>query len=277
MGFLTDTFNNRELATIIWAGGFFAWALSKAAIRSSVKDLTKAFLSITVPLLLMLVYVFGLIYVFRSFGLWKVSNLKDTILWFVGGALVMLVIKNKAGKDKFFRNTAISSVALIVVLEFVVNLYVFKFWIEMITVPLMTLVFAMKAMAELDRQYKIIERFLESIMMIYGVAVLLFTVFAISADFSEFATLETLKSFLLPPVLTVCFLPFIYIFALFATYQSVFVRLGVFNDDRELLRYAKKRIIIRFHANLRGLSKWNRRVGSMKMNVKNDIHALLGC
>jgi len=277
MGFATDIFNSRELATILWGVLFLGWAFSKSGVRESFKQLVKAFLSIKilVPILLMILYVSLATWCFYKFNIWRISDLKNTILWTFGVGLVFLFNIDKTEKDNFFKNTAIGSLKITAVLEYLVNLYTFPFLLEFVLVPFVTIVFAMKTVAELDVKYKPIEKLLENVVALYGAAVLFFSISSAIHDSSSFASFESAKSFLLPPVLTILNLPFIYILALYANYESVFVRLSFFNTDEALISYAKKRIILHFHLNLRRLIRWSKRVGTLKVSSKDEVHQFL--
>jgi hypothetical protein len=275
---IIDTFNNREIAAVLWGVAFAVWVVRKAKIGDPLRSLVKAFLAkkILIPFLFMALYVWGATYLLSLIRVWEPSLLKDTLLWFVGVGLVMFVNLNKAQDDeKFFRNIVLDNLKLVAVLEFVVNFYTFPLWLELILVPIVTMVVVTKAVADTDRQYASVSRLFESITVIYGAAVLAFSIYHAVTDFSGFATAENARSFLLPIALTFLHFPFIYLFALIAKYEMVFVRLHIFNSDEALLRYAKRRILMHFHLNLRSLSRWSRRVGSLKADSKEDVQSLL--
>jgi len=278
MRWVTDTFNSREIATILWGVVFVVWTLRKVKIVEPLRGLARAFLrvKILIPFLLMALWAWGATYLLRLMHLWGLSLLKDTLMWFVGVGLVMFVNLNKAqDDDRHFRKTLVDNLKLIVVLEFLVNLYTFPLWLELVLVPIVTVVFVTKAFADTDAQYKSASKFLGTLTAIYGVAVLAFTIYHVAADVAGAATVDNARSFLLPIALTLFNLPFIYLFALIAEYENVFVRLGFFNSDQALLRHAKRRILFRFHFNLRRLCRWSRRAGMLKADSREDVQALL--
>jgi small-conductance mechanosensitive channel len=71
--------NNREWALLVLLAGFAAWALWRnPELRSSLRDLARAGLeaAIIVPVLLMVAYVCGLVFVGRRLGLWNPNLIK---------------------------------------------------------------------------------------------------------------------------------------------------------------------------------------------------------
>jgi hypothetical protein len=76
-------------------------------------------------------------------------------------------------------------------------------------------------------------------------------------DINKLANFDTLKNILLPPVLTILLIPFIYFVSIYANYEILFVRLKIIlKNDRTLLKYLKKRILGHCKINLYKLLKF---------------------
>jgi len=56
-------------------------------------------------------------------------------MWGVFVAFVMLFEFSKANDSKFFRNAFKNNLKILIILEFVINLYLFDLWIELLIVP----------------------------------------------------------------------------------------------------------------------------------------------
>jgi len=184
----------------------------------------------------------------------------------------LIDIKDYAG---FFRKSALDGLKVTVMLEFIANLYTFRLWIEMILVPLIAIAAATWAMAETKPEYISVAKLMKASVLCYGLVILGFTVFEILNDPKGFATLNNLLDYLLPIILTLVYLPFAYLFALYMLYIQVFARLSIFTTDKGLIAFAKRKLMLRFHLNLLGLARWSRLAGAIRMTNKSDVYELL--
>lgn len=278
MEFLEHIFNNREASIIIWGGVFIAWAFFHKSFRESIKALLKSFLvvKIVIPTILMFVYAVGMVFIFRKVGLWDISMLKDTVYWSIGVAFAMTMNIVEVNRDKdFFKKVVFDNLKMVIILEFIVSLYVFDFWVEFVLVPIIAFTITSKSIAERELRYNQVVKLFEKITGIYVLAVFFFTAYSILIDFSNFATVENIKSLLLPPVFTILFLPFVYVVALYMQYELIFIRLGAYNQDSELINFARRKIFLTFHINLRQLNKWSREIGAMRVSSTDDVSQFL--
>lgn len=273
MNFPNDILNNREIAIIIWMGLFIVWAVSQKAIRNSLVNVLKAFTKIVifVPFLLMMLYIGMMIYLLYKIHFWEISNLSDTILWLFGVAIVMFVNLNRAREEGFFKKAVLDSLKLIIILEFVINLYVFNLWVELIFVPVLVVIGLMLGVSSTDSKYKQVESLLTWVMGFIGIGLILFTLYKIIADLQGFASIDNIRDFLLPPLFTVGLLPFIYLIALYVTYDLIFMRTEHSAMNASLAKYAKRKTFFAFHLNLVALNKWLKRVVMLDFNSREDI------
>ena len=272
-------FNNREVATIIWLFLLFLWVLSRAEIRSSLPGVVKALLGRQMVLAIssMLAYVAVMVLVFSKLGFWDQSAIKDTVFWVLGGAVVMFFNVNKAaGDEHYFRKVVSDNLKLVLVLEFLVNVYTFGLLAELVIVPLIALLLMLKTFVGLKAEYKKVDTFLGYVLGIIGLSLLAFAVYQAIVNLQVFANLRTLRDFLLPPVLSIAFLPFIYGLALYMTYDGLFRRMDFFNgNDPGLARYAKWKSFTSFHVNLKGLNEWSKEARGLHFDNRSDVLALI--
>lgn len=157
---------------MIWLSIFFAWAISQANIRASFYDLSKLLLKkeIALPISCMLLYISVIVLVLRRIGFWDASATKDTILWTFGVAFVTLFNINKVSEDENFFSRIISgNLKLVIVFEFIVNLYTFSLVAELIIVPVITIVVLMNTVAENRPEYKPAETVLSYALGLFGI------------------------------------------------------------------------------------------------------------
>ncbi|MBL7106732.1 MAG: hypothetical protein ISS77_03895 [Phycisphaerae bacterium] len=147
--------------------------------------------------------------------------------------------------EKPFRKITKELVAFTIILEFIVNTYVFKLPFEMFFVPTIAILTAIYTYASIKTEYKIVEKILGTLLAIIGMAMFVQALIQIYSDFGKFASVNTLIDFVLPPILTVTILPAIYLLLLYASYEMLFMRLGLMLDSTKIRRYAKKLLIFR--------------------------------
>lgn len=246
MNTITDIFNNREMAIILWLLIFLIWVLTFKDIRSSIHSFggtlfQKLFI---IAFLAMSIYVGLILLLYFYLHLWDLTMVKETIYWFFGTALVLSFNVNNANDDEdYYKKILLNNVKFILILEFIINLYVFSFWFEMILIPSIIIFATMSAVAETQKKFVLVKKVLDFILAVYGIGLVVFAIIHITSDYSYLFTSINFVNFLLPPLLTIAFLPFIYFFALYISYESLFVRLDIFiKEDKLLARFAKLKL-----------------------------------
>lgn len=142
-------------------------------------------------------------------------------------------------------------------MEFFVNLYVFNFWVEFMIVPIFAIIGGMKAIAEINKEYEIVDKLLNYILVATGSFLIFYAVYKIVTDFENFASIQNFESFYIPILLSTLFIPFVYIAALIAAYETFFIRLQFFVPDKTVLKYAKLKSILSIQFNLWKLNRWS--------------------
>ena len=246
-------FNNREIAIAFWTMIFFVWALSKRKIRRSILNLTKSFLSIKIiiPLILLLLYSSLVVLLLRNIHIWKLSNLKETIYWFIfSGAITAFrtIINDEA--ERPFRKIIRELVTVIIVIEFIVNTYIFSLPIELFFIPMVSILTVIYTYSSLNTEYKKVEHYFGTLLAIIGIIMIVHALAQIFLDFNNFKSFDTLIDFILPVILTISIIPATYLLMLYASYESFFTYIDfVLGDSMKMKRYAKKLLI--FHCNFR--------------------------
>jgi len=190
-------------------------------------------------------------------AIWKIDHTTLTVLWCVCVAFAMLFNFQKANDQNFFKNSVKDNIKGLVFLEFFLNLYVFNFWIEFMIVPISAIIGGMKAISERNKEYEIVDKLLNFFLVAAGLFLLFFAFYKVFTDFENFATIQNLESFYMPILLSILFVPFVYIAALIAAYETLFTRMQFFVPDKAVLRYAKFKTILSIQFNLSKLNRWS--------------------
>lgn len=270
---LFQKFSNRELAITIWILIAIIWVLSQPKIRKSLFQVIKAFFAwkLAISYVIMFAYITLVIIPLNAVGIWKLPHLPVTLLWVLCVAFVMLFEFSKANDQNFFKDAIKDNLKGLIVLEFLINLYVFDLWVELILVPVFGILGGMIAIAETDEKYEIVKKLLNYIMAFIGLAFTGYAIYMVVTDFEHFATFENFENFYLPILLSIMFLPFVYFAALYAGYESLFVRLQFFVKDGALLKYVKKKTILAFGPNLWVLNKWSKHINTLRFKDKEEV------
>lgn len=244
-------FNNREIATGIWLFALVAFGLSKKVVREGIADVLKhAFvLKIMIPLLLSFLPSIVIVMILAHFGLWDLSVLKETIYWVIGTGLVMFGSFNDVKSVKaLYKKTAKDTLTLIVVLEFMIWFYVFPLPVELLFVPLVTLLILLTTMAKYMKAdgIELTRKVLDGIQVFIGLVVLLFVVLAFINNPEPLFTYKNLELFLLPVVLSFTYAPSVYLLARYSKYELVFNRINHFmtlpKRDKKAIKLACSKV-----------------------------------
>lgn len=241
-----EALNNREIAVAFWLLLLIGYFLAKQKTRESIYQVLKAALhfKILTPLILFITYTTALIILLSKIDLWEIYLLKDTVLWvtLVGIALFFRFGTSKKPQN-LFKEIIIDNISIIVFIEFIFNTYTFSLLGEILFIPVVTFIAILNAFAELKKEHKAVKKLTENLLAIIGLVIFSIAVYKAVNDFSALNNIESLKSVLLPIVLTLLSFPFYYIYVLFINYEQLFLKLDVGREkSNKIKRAAKKKI-----------------------------------
>jgi hypothetical protein len=228
-------------------------------VRKSFKQVLKAFFvkAIITTLALMIIYITIVVFGLFKIGLWESHQLKNTIIWAVSvGALSLFKINSIKKDPHFFKNSVLDNLKLVAIVQLVVGIYTFGLLVELLLVPVLVILGAMLALAQTDEKYHLVEKILNGIMATLGVIFIFYSTYMLATNFGEFAKEQTVYDFSIPPLLTLLYLPFIFIMMVFTTYELVFVRLKVLIRESKVRRFAKTYSMFKFYFKIKLLERW---------------------
>lgn len=274
MNILEVSLDNRELSFLIWGTLAFILILIKKEIRTSLFGILKILVGHKIVLtnIFMLGYVTTVIFCLTKLGFWDTSHLKGTILWILLIAFPLFFKANKANQqDHYFKVLLKDNIKVILILEFLINLYVFNILIELVILPLAFFIGGMSAYADIKKEYSAVKKVVDYIIGLLGIATIIYVIYNIVNDFEGFTNYDNLKSFLLPILLTILFIPAIYFQALFMKYELIFVRLSSFCKDDSLLKYIKFKTMTYCNLNLHRAKKFSKGIVTLDYNSKEKF------
>ena len=270
----TSIFNPRECAILTLAAVGVVFALFFRAVRKGLKDLAKIFFGLQLFRIytLMIIYAVGCVFILYQLDLWELPLLKDTIKWFLFAASVMFfkIQKFQQGKAEYaktFREIFAGSTLL----EFFTDKFSFGYLTELILIPAATLLALMKVFTEKEERYSQVNTLLRRLLMLLGFFFLGHILYSAMTEWQHWANMDSLKEFLLAPVLSILLLPFIFFLAVHMTYQTQFLLLANKFPDRALLRYARRRAMLAFGLDQQSLTRWQGRLTFEQVTTKAQL------
>jgi len=268
-----EFFSNREIAIGAWLLVAILWCLGKEGLRKSFRPVLSCFLNKYILLFtsLLVIYIFLMVYGLYEFGVWEPQNLKNTVLWTLTSAMVTLFRCRDAQDNPYYFSTAIKdNLKLVLFFEFVVTFYSYSLVVELITFPIIFTLALVHAFSQTDEKYASVVRLFDRIFGIYVLFVIGFTITNLASEPSGFFSVETLREFILPPLMSILLLPFMYFVVLFMEYEQVFLRVRHSISDG-IYGYSKLLILLNFRGDRLSLSRWQKVCQSKNIDTIGDL------
>lgn len=211
---LVDVLNG-EKAILFWLVAIVAFV----AIKSNGNGLGSswgAFRALASTKLLLLfgtaaVYLGVLVFLGNEAGFWHTSATKATVYWFFGTAVILVGSATQVSPDEpaLVRKLLRGSLKPTILVEFLVNLYVFPVGIELLLVPLLLLFVGMQVVVEHEPNMVQARRVVSWVLGTIGVGLMLYAALRALGDWDGFWTRENAEDFVVAPVLTLALVPFL--------------------------------------------------------------------
>ena len=256
--------NNREKAIILWFILLVVVVCFNTKIRNSIRHLITAFFQkkLVQIYFAMAMYIASITFFFHTIGLWEVENLPTTLKWSFLVAFVMLFKFDKASSPDYFRSSLRDNIKILVIIEFIVNFYVFNIWVELLSFPFMVMLSLMLAISETDNQYEPAKKLFNGILITIGISLIIYAGLKISSNPNAFFTFKNFENFYHPIFYSLAFIPFVYLVALYSNYETLFIRLSFFVEEKSVLRYAKYKSFFAIKFSIKNLNSWSRYINS---------------
>ena len=253
--------DNREIAFLAWfclTAGAILWKTRHSQALGNLLCLL-----VKRPILCLFgavaAYVAACTWLLSIPGWWQWTNLKTTLLWTGGFALVAVFNYEKAGAGKpYFRATILEAIGITAFLSFIASSHTFGLFTELTLAFFLIVLVLLSAITEREGTLKSIHNVATALLTLLSLLMLGNSTYHIATGFGDFATSHTAREFALPVLSTAMFLPFLYGLYVYATYDRVFNSFDFSIKDPGLRRYARYRLMTGFLLDTAGLEKWRR-------------------
>lgn len=223
-------FTNRELAIIIWGNIFIIYCLLKKDIRHSFKNVIKATFSLKLLILYIIIYAYMIfcIYILYKMRFWNMNLLKDTTIWLITIPISSIIKAEEDGK-RYFIETLKSCFEIYILIEFIGVNYPFSLWVELIIIPIVLLFSLIGEFGEKFGGTKEVSTFAYFIVITISLVAFIHSIRLLINDIQNILAVETLKSIIYIPILTIMYMPMTYLILVFMNYETCWVRVNCKN------------------------------------------------
>lgn len=223
----------------------------------------------------MAIYMTGIVILLYNIKLWETSNMKDTIIWIFTVGFVLVFQVNEVRDTGYLKKILVESFKWTLVIEFITNLYTFSLLKELILVPTITFLAILKVVTAMDKKYAQLDRLLTNVLAIIGVTMFLYSLIKTFQYYGDVLTFANLVSLFLPIVLTILFIPFTYLLALYCIYETFSINIDFMIKNKHLAKSAKRKVILTAGLNINRLmrikSNFNKKVFYDNIDLAEQI------
>lgn len=234
-----DIFSTRELATAFWTGIILV-AVGMAIVtnkkaRKSFIEVLKCFFGRKIRMLweIYFLYIGIITFLFSRLPIWESIYLKDIIIWTLFSGLT-ICINAVAGEadEKYILKVLKDNIRFTMVTELLLSSFTFSFWVELIIIPITTVIVLFDTVAEHKSDAIAVHKLLQDVIAFAGLCVILQTVRVGILEYRELNVINTLVSFFIPIVYLLLVTPLEYAFELYSKYEMLFIQMH-FKEPRD--------------------------------------------
>lgn len=234
-----DIFSTRELATAFWTGIILV-AVGMAIVtnkkaRKSFIEVLKCFFGRKIRTLweIYLLYIGIITFLFSRLPIWECIYLKDIIIWtFFSGLTICINAVAGEADEKYILKVLKDNIRFTMVTELLLSSFTFSFWVELIIIPITTVIVLFDTVAEHKSDAIAVHKLLQDVIAFAGLCVILQTVRVGILEYRELNVINTLVSFFIPIVYLLLVTPLEYAFELYSKYEMLFIQMH-FKEPRD--------------------------------------------
>ena len=227
-----SAFSTRELATAFWTGIILV-AVGMAIVtnkkaRKSFIEVLKCFFGRKIRMLweIYFLYIGIITFLFSRLPIWESIYLKDIIIWtFFSGLTICINAVAGEADEKYILKVPKDNIRFTMVTELLLSTFTFSFWVELIIIPITTVIVLFDTVAEHKSDAIAVHKLLQDVIAFAGLCVILQTVRVGILEYRELNVINTLVSFFIPIVYLLLVTPLEYAFELYSKYEMLFIQM----------------------------------------------------
>lgn len=238
-----DIFSTREIAMTVWFTVLFTYCIISPKIRKSALGVVKSACTpkLSIPFICMLIYAAFFVLLLTLIPFWKWVYIKDIAVWllFAGiPACYMAIGKNI--DENYFHDMFFDNVKFIVLVEFITGTFTFHLIVELLLIPAIAFLAMFDALAGGKPEYSSAKKLTSFLMFLTGLSIVIFSFREAVNTYQMFGMIDLLVSFFVPIVFSALYIPVAYIFAMYAKYEMLFIRMSFKSSHEQKIRRRQK-------------------------------------
>jgi hypothetical protein len=277
-----NIFTSRQLALGTWGLLVIIYILLHKKTRlPALRVIRLCFnLKFTISYIIMGLYTSAVVCLLYFIEFWDMSLLTKTIMWFLFTGIISVFRAIEKAKDiSYFKTIFKDYVKIAIIIEFIVNKYTFSYFSELILMLMIFFVTVFKTILDKSPEYqnemsKSIKKLFNWLYFLLGSCIVLNAIVFAAIDFENLGTMANLRKLLLSPILSLFFMGCVYLFALWSSYEQVFIRIGFGTQkSNSLIQYIKLRIVLLCGLDLGKVNNFWQIYGLSVLNIKDRDEA----
>lgn len=242
--------DNRELAGLIVLCIIAVLILMSGGVRSGLRAVARSFAEpkVATPFLGLFAWSALLVVTASRLGLWERGLLVETALWVLGPGIALLFgIATRKRDEAFFRPVATRAFKATAYVEVVVGLFVFGLVAELVLAAIVGFLVLLSEAAATRKELRRTKQVLDTLLAVIGLGLMAYVVVHVVSEWHALDKSLLARSLALPAYLTLGMVPFLYLIALWAGYDSALARIKVATDDPKVRRRAMLGLLSAIH------------------------------
>lgn len=240
--------STREWATIIWLLILLAYILKNKKTKNAFLDVIKILFGkklINIWLITSL-YVFLVTFLFSKTSIWNNYYIKDIIIWFISSGIIFcLNSTSKEADEQYIWKVLKDNLKFTIVIEYIYSTFTFSIWVELLIIPIITILAMVDTYTESKEEYKIVHKFMQGVFAIISIWFFYETFKIGLREYKELNILNTFVSFMIPIVYLILIIPLEYLIELYSKYEVLFIRMFFKNSDDKKTTRKRKFLMIK--------------------------------
>ena len=223
-----ENLSSREWAIIIWGVILTIYVIAKKESRNSFNNVIKIFFGKKIRILWIIyfLYVIGITILLSKLSLWKNVYLKDIIWSLFSGLIIYMNAVSREADETYMIKIIKDNFKLIIIFEFIISTFTFNIFVELLIIPIFTIILILNLVSERDLKYKNAHKITNYFLSVLVLVFLCKTIEVGINEYQQLNILDTLISFLIPIIYLFLTLPLVYIMSLYSKYELLFSRMS---------------------------------------------------
>jgi len=250
------------------------YCLTKQELKDSLAGILKGFKPVSIwgPLLIGALWIIVLVKLLWWINLWDWGSLKTTVVWSLTFAFYsMFQVINIEFNQKYRKQLTLESFGLAAILMFIGSVYTLPLWGEFVIFPFVSLLTMVQVFSSYKAELRNAEKLASKILTLIGLGYISYWGYSMYQNPNLLFTWNNFIDFFMPIILTIWYLPYLFLWKLVMVYELLFLSLKRKIDDSKLLRFSKVMAIWSLNWNVKAIDQFKTRVAARPLDNKYDI------